>query len=457
MKQPTSPHLYAKTPAGACFTLKTAAQQPKRALIRRPPHLLVPRPCTAAPVTQSRADLEFCPAGVEALERGGAQESFATPSPMVFLISHGLKASFPSFDSSLLFLTLTQSRQAWTNTIFKRFALPEGAHDGLICIAEGVRLIIGPHIFSETKFFLSQPDSTIAFELKEASGTLWVFPKDSRIEPINWSPPFEILSMFALSPEAADEIQKYKFARTRTPASLSLRLINASSELVQFLQLYTSSGPTETLLQQLLGKIASSRPPTPDYASFAGIVPFKQPSLLSDSILFRKGSGMPLPKSRNFLLPSSNSAGKEAAATNRRGSSDSADTVGGSYSPPTPRKQRSSIANGTSIARKESLSGAAASADQPSDRSCTYCGTRFTPMWRRGPDGAGTLCNACGVRWKSGKLSQGKRSPTKSEEPQLEEEAQTPPVQAPEYSIPSPVHADSEPVVVSAPLKKRRT
>ncbi|KAI8991150.1 hypothetical protein BDF20DRAFT_843019 [Mycotypha africana] len=25
-------------------------------------------------------------------------------------------------------------------------------------------------------------------------------------------------------------------------------------------------------------------------------------------------------------------------------------------------------------------------------------------MWRRGPQGAGTLCNACGVKWKHGKI-----------------------------------------------------
>lgn len=28
-------------------------------------------------------------------------------------------------------------------------------------------------------------------------------------------------------------------------------------------------------------------------------------------------------------------------------------------------------------------------------------------MWRRGPGGAGTLCNACGVKWKHGKILQG--------------------------------------------------
>ncbi|CAO3637502.1 unnamed protein product [Cunninghamella echinulata] len=37
-------------------------------------------------------------------------------------------------------------------------------------------------------------------------------------------------------------------------------------------------------------------------------------------------------------------------------------------------------------------------------RKCSYCGSKTTPMWRRGPEGAGTLCNACGVKWKHGKI-----------------------------------------------------
>ena len=30
---------------------------------------------------------------------------------------------------------------------------------------------------------------------------------------------------------------------------------------------------------------------------------------------------------------------------------------------------------------------------------CHSCNTTETPEWRRGPDGARTLCNACGLRW----------------------------------------------------------
>lgn len=35
------------------------------------------------------------------------------------------------------------------------------------------------------------------------------------------------------------------------------------------------------------------------------------------------------------------------------------------------------------------------------NRSCELCGATQTPMWRRGPSGKGTVCNACGVRWAS--------------------------------------------------------
>ncbi|KAK9750818.1 hypothetical protein RND81_02G224100 [Saponaria officinalis] len=37
-------------------------------------------------------------------------------------------------------------------------------------------------------------------------------------------------------------------------------------------------------------------------------------------------------------------------------------------------------------------------------RKCTHCEITQTPQWREGPDGPKTLCNACGVRYKSGRL-----------------------------------------------------
>ena len=39
-----------------------------------------------------------------------------------------------------------------------------------------------------------------------------------------------------------------------------------------------------------------------------------------------------------------------------------------------------------------------------SSRRCSHCGIQKTPQWRAGPNGSKTLCNACGVRYKSGRL-----------------------------------------------------
>lgn len=37
-------------------------------------------------------------------------------------------------------------------------------------------------------------------------------------------------------------------------------------------------------------------------------------------------------------------------------------------------------------------------------KQCSHCGVQKTPLWRTGPLGEKTLCNACGVRFKSGRL-----------------------------------------------------
>eukprot|EP00737_Agarophyton_chilense_P004641 gb/GEZJ01006010.1/.p1 GENE.gb/GEZJ01006010.1/~~gb/GEZJ01006010.1/.p1 ORF type:complete len:414 (+),score=18.87 gb/GEZJ01006010.1/:620-1861(+) len=49
----------------------------------------------------------------------------------------------------------------------------------------------------------------------------------------------------------------------------------------------------------------------------------------------------------------------------------------------------------------------------PSNMRCVHCHTTETPLWRAGPAGPKTLCNACGVRWKkTGSLiARSKRAP----------------------------------------------
>ncbi|XP_051191852.1 uncharacterized protein [Lolium perenne] len=64
-----------------------------------------------------------------------------------------------------------------------------------------------------------------------------------------------------------------------------------------------------------------------------------------------------------------------------------------------------SDAEGDGDADYEEGSGGGGAALPPGAvRRCTHCQIEKTPQWRAGPLGPKTLCNACGVRYKSGRL-----------------------------------------------------
>ncbi|CAN7089721.1 unnamed protein product [Brassica rapa subsp. narinosa] len=69
-------------------------------------------------------------------------------------------------------------------------------------------------------------------------------------------------------------------------------------------------------------------------------------------------------------------------------------------SSPTPTAQLwKKLAVDASRRKKDSSTDAGAD-----ERRCLHCATDKTPQWRTGPMGPKTLCNACGVRYKSGRL-----------------------------------------------------
>ncbi|KAJ6379881.1 hypothetical protein OIU76_016522 [Salix suchowensis] len=53
---------------------------------------------------------------------------------------------------------------------------------------------------------------------------------------------------------------------------------------------------------------------------------------------------------------------------------------------------------------RDSLKVVESSNGQQQPRRCAHCLAQRTPQWRAGPLGPKTLCNACGVRYKSGRL-----------------------------------------------------
>ncbi|KAE8782258.1 GATA transcription factor 12 [Hordeum vulgare] len=71
-------------------------------------------------------------------------------------------------------------------------------------------------------------------------------------------------------------------------------------------------------------------------------------------------------------------------------------------SKPAKKKEVPPQAQPVTVSSPTAPSGVTAAANE--GRRCLHCETDKTPQWRTGPLGPKTLCNACGVRYKSGRL-----------------------------------------------------
>ncbi|KAB1225228.1 GATA transcription factor 2 [Morella rubra] len=94
-----------------------------------------------------------------------------------------------------------------------------------------------------------------------------------------------------------------------------------------------------------------------------------------------------------FRSDTSFSANRAARGKRSKASTNSATTWTSSPEPDSPA---------TLGTRQKSKS--AGSGGEGEVRRCSHCASEKTPQWRTGPLGPKTLCNACGVRYKSGRL-----------------------------------------------------
>ncbi|XP_019193034.1 PREDICTED: GATA transcription factor 9-like [Ipomoea nil] len=69
-----------------------------------------------------------------------------------------------------------------------------------------------------------------------------------------------------------------------------------------------------------------------------------------------------------------------------------------------PEKSQSESKNNASAPKASAASKRRESCNETQGRKCLHCASEKTPQWRTGPMGPKTLCNACGVRYKSGRL-----------------------------------------------------
>ncbi|XP_061369508.1 GATA transcription factor 2 [Gastrolobium bilobum] len=67
-------------------------------------------------------------------------------------------------------------------------------------------------------------------------------------------------------------------------------------------------------------------------------------------------------------------------------------------------KNNSKSSSGAPVTGKSRSKREANGTGEAGVQRCSHCASEKTPQWRTGPLGPKTLCNACGVRFKSGRL-----------------------------------------------------
>ncbi|KAF9138131.1 hypothetical protein BG015_002476 [Linnemannia schmuckeri] len=228
----------------------------------------------------------------------------------------------------------------------------------------------------------------VAMEFKENPGKIWLFPYEASVEfsPANDRDSAQISASFQLpTPELLERSERIHRSSTSSH-TISMTIMQATSALWEGLELAVS-GPHTVITRSPTAKpkSGSSRP----HIS----------STHSEDTSEILGSG----KTAKQSSPSGGSTAKRQH-----------DKAADHSSKPTKSKQQKDQedkgrgvttkgSGGTSGSKKVAASGSASSSSQ---KRCGYCNCTTTPMWRRGPNGPSTLCNACGVKWKHGKIMQ---------------------------------------------------
>ncbi|KAF9927921.1 hypothetical protein FBU30_002759 [Linnemannia zychae] len=342
-----------------------------------------------------------------------------------------------------LHLPSPSSRQTWTHSAFSRLRTESESngnkgqlsqqqyhsqhgqtgqqqqrqtHANRLSLAGVCTVCIGPHRFLDTKFYtvvssqysnnsnFSTPWSKspnlalkqepmevhpqkhqVAMEFKENPGRYWLFPDDASVEytPANGHETAQILASFSLpDQEIFENGDRLNYTTNQT---YSMTIMQATSALWEGLELaVTGSRIVTTRSSDIKSNSGTSRPHIPSTHSE------------DTSEILGSGKATKQPSSSNGLAKKQQDKG--------------IDSTSKSAKPKQPKNQddkgRGAANKGVGSAtgaKKVSNPGSSANSSQ---KKCGYCSCTTTPMWRRGPHGPSTLCNACGVKWKHGKIMQ---------------------------------------------------
>ncbi|KAG0006585.1 hypothetical protein BGZ65_006370 [Modicella reniformis] len=331
-----------------------------------------------------------------------------------------------SRDSAAPHASPNHSRQTWTHAAFSKYIpgsdIAEKGHYQLhhhlshahthTSATSGLSLVgvctvlIDPYTFMDTKFYTapsptldvkseSQLRHQVVMEFKDNPGALWLFPEEASLEftPANDCKSAQISASFCLPvPVSASVLDKSESGDqdNTKPFYLTITLViqHATTALREGLELAVKGTKTTVHPSSHKPKDPPSRPHTPstyseDPSEILGSG--KQSVNNNSSTAKRKHDAMN--ESQKSLKPKRTKDHDDKTALSKKktgGVNTSASAGGGS--------------------KKNGLSGS--SSNPAHQKRCGYCNCTTTPMWRRGPNGPSTLCNACGVKWKHGKILQ---------------------------------------------------
>ncbi|KAG0213730.1 hypothetical protein BGX28_003674 [Mortierella sp. GBA30] len=296
------------------------------------------------------------------------------------------------------------------------------AHTTGLSLAGVCTVRIGPHMFLDTKFYtlstplnralqdpsikLEPPSDTsrlhhqVVMEFKENPGTTWLFPQEASLEltPASDGESAQISASFSLPiPEKREQGGQRIGASTQ---AINLVILQATTALWEGLQMAVS-GTHTTVHRSSINHYPHNY--HPHQAAYDPHTPSTDDDEDPSEILGSGKNSSNTTLSAKIKRPDISEQDKTSKAKRSKNQEDK--------EPGSPVKKSLGAAGGSggiSAAKR----GAGSSSNATSQKRCGYCGCTSTPMWRRGPHGPSTLCNACGVKWKHGKIMQDSKDAT---------------------------------------------
>ncbi|CAJ0760002.1 11401_t:CDS:2 [Entrophospora sp. SA101] len=219
----------------------------------------------------------------------------------------------------------------------------------------------------------------VLLEFKENKHDKWLFPKDAILEATTMSEPHDVITSFYL-PQNDDKMGSSKDCQAVTiqMTQLTQLMLDSLQEATNDISIVYKS-MTEKIKHQSKRAYLNYRLPVDYPEDLLDIIGQRESN---KDMIDRETVGQSEPKNKR-VKASKSSEGRASAKSST-----------------TQKKSRSIPEFNIPVLQTSS------STTSGGNKRCAYCYCKSTPMWRRGPDGAGTLCNACGVKWKQGKILQ---------------------------------------------------